>query len=156
MIMRGRFIGSVIRGSGSGSRLSRKSKDLHRGDRGKAEENRGKTQCVYRRDAECAERGNDETRPALRLWQAGAQPFDSALPNLSMNRPAGRFTSSAATDSTAKSRRDACLPAGRPAVRNAAPLKLLRIRGIRRRRGVGRRRFRLLWRRLLWRSGWRA
>ena len=33
----------------------------------------------------------------LTLWQAGAQPFDSAPPNLRMNRPAGRFTSSALT-----------------------------------------------------------
>src|SRR5271170_4096472 len=34
----------------------------------------------------------------LTPWRAGAQPFDSAPPNLRMNRPAGRFTSSAPTE----------------------------------------------------------
>ncbi len=46
--------------------------------------------------------GGSETRPyetvaVLKLWQAGAQPFDPALRDLRMNRPAGRFTSSAPT-----------------------------------------------------------
>ena len=36
--------------------------------------------------------------PGLTSWQAGAQPFDSALPNLRMNRAVARFTSSAPTN----------------------------------------------------------
>src|SRR5277367_102939 len=48
----------------------------------------------------------------LTSWQAGAQPFDSAPPNLRMNRAAARFTSSAPTNSGATSRRDDCLLAG--------------------------------------------
>jgi hypothetical protein len=50
-------------------------------------------------------RGNPKTNPTslavskakreLTRWQVGAQPFDSASPNLRMNRAAARFTSSA-------------------------------------------------------------
>src|SRR5579863_4389915 len=62
---------------------------------------RGKIQRRGRRgrSAECAEKGNTNCEKLVRLtsWRAGAQPFDSAPPNLRMNRPAGRFTSSAPT-----------------------------------------------------------
>jgi hypothetical protein len=37
----------------------------------------------------------EETAMRSRVWQAGAQPFDSELPNLRMNRAVARFTSSA-------------------------------------------------------------
>jgi hypothetical protein len=48
----------------------------------------GKTALVGRSTERCA---------TLTLWQAGAQPFEPAPPVLRMNRPAGRFTSSAPT-----------------------------------------------------------
>ena len=38
--------------------------------------------------------------------QAGVQPFDSAPPNFRMNRPVGRFTSSALTMADAGSLRE--------------------------------------------------
>jgi hypothetical protein len=48
----------------------------------------------------CIRGWSDRTavRKGLTAWQAGAQPFDPALRDLRMNRPAGRFTSSAPTE----------------------------------------------------------
>src|SRR5271168_4866983 len=39
----------------------------------------------------------------LTLWQAGAQPFEPALPVLRMNRAVARFTSSAPTETRRES-----------------------------------------------------
>jgi hypothetical protein len=43
-------------------------------------------------------RFRNNRRASPRSWQAAAQPFDSALPKLRMNRAIARFTSSAPTD----------------------------------------------------------
>src|ERR1700677_4089640 len=51
----------------------------------------------YHRDAEDAGKGNSESAACVASWQAGAQPFEPALPVLRMNRAAARFTSSAPT-----------------------------------------------------------
>jgi len=53
--------------------------------------------CRLVRDAEGAEKSNGGCVTWLRSRQAGAQPFEPALPVLRMNRPIGRFTSSAPT-----------------------------------------------------------
>ncbi len=60
-------------------------------------EREGATKCRggYRRDAESAEKNDGRSAAGLTFCQAGAQPFDPALRDLRMNRPVGRFTSSA-------------------------------------------------------------
>ena len=50
-----------------------------------------------RRDSQDQMRGQRRSSGMLTPEQAGAQPFDSAPPNLRMNRAAARFTSSAPT-----------------------------------------------------------
>jgi hypothetical protein len=68
-----------------------KSKDLTQRARRKAEENR-RRQRLHRREAQCAEKDNAESAMRASSWQAGAQPFDSAPPNLRMHRAVARFT----------------------------------------------------------------
>src|SRR5277367_6790547 len=108
MIMQGRFIGSAI---GSGVAMgSRKSKDLTQRTQRKGGEKSEKDKGVYRRDAEGAEKGEGEPAARLTSWQAGAQPAcggqaSSAPTELLVNRP--RTGGMAATNSSAKSRRDA-------------------------------------------------
>src|SRR5580693_2834835 len=77
------------------------------------------------------------TAEVLTTGQAGAQPFEPALPVLGMNRPAGRFTSSASTGRQLSARILAC----RRAVKNPGAQPRVPVAG----RTPPRRRMRFKW-----------
>src|SRR5580658_5893409 len=103
---------NAARGSGNRGRLPRRPRELtlRTDDAGSQDESSPLRRMIQRkakdltprarRKSENTEKGNGncEERAALKLWQAGAQPFDPALRDLRMNCAAAQFTSSAATD----------------------------------------------------------
>lgn len=117
--VRAAWRGSGEEGNGKGTtdkhrRTLIRAKDLtqrvQRNTREKSEKDNG----TYGRDAECAENCEGESGTRLTLWQVGAQPFDPVLRDLTMNRPAGRFTSSARTAGLVCSAAWDFLKGGRP------------------------------------------